>query len=80
MRKREETVAKKNKRKIGNSKNHMALERELYFNEINNNKININNKIAINLKMEKFRFYIVIFFVVFKFKETKDMKININES
>lgn len=28
MRKREETVAKKNKRKIGNSKNHMALERE----------------------------------------------------
>ena len=55
-------------------------ERELYFNEINNNKININNKIAINLKMEKFRFYIVIFFVVFKFKETKDMKININES
>ena len=25
-------------------------ERELYFNEINNNKININNKIAINLK------------------------------
>ena len=55
-------------------------ERGLYFNEINNNKININNKIAINLKMEKFRFYIVIFFVVFKFKETKDMKININES
>ena len=40
-------------------------ERELYFNEINNNKININNKIAINLKMEKFRFYIVIFFWCF---------------
>ena len=39
--------------------------RELYFNEINNNKININNKIAINLKMEKFRFYIVIFFWCF---------------